>query len=91
MFNSYYLILLAKPLQSQNKTSDFNVDFNTDGWIYLIHDVDDNPALHIYYGHFLNPSSGLDTSLELTKVRSRKQATCYSVAFIPSQRNIEPT
>ena len=64
MFNGFYLKLLAKYLRSQSNS--------TDGWIYLTHDADDDPALNIYYGDFLNPTTGLDNAVVLTKVRNKK-------------------
>ena len=70
LFNGIYMKFTAMKLTQANHSNNGNSDFDTNGWIYLIHDSNINPSLDIYNGDYFNPNTSVDTSVGLTEVIS---------------------
>ena len=49
--------------------NDASTDVNTFGWTDLMHDARSTPALDVYPGTYMNPSSSVDVAVTLQQVR----------------------
>lgn len=92
MFNGLYMQMfgevLTKPKltgSSSNKNKTLDIDIDNNGWKYLFHPQNVNPALLIYDGDYMNPSSSVDVQVSL------KEFNGLDVWHSPCQDNVTYT